>query len=283
MSDFKYTSDGKKVVIVGKLNAQETIVQEIFVSGGSEIPSGEHFVVKGLHDAPAESWKAKNLRELEERYERTKRQLEAKESEAAKRLNLAIAKATEKAKCLLAFADNSDDSQLETLRAFLAGEITHYACLFYDPCIITSDDTSLFQTDSNYGNTRLEAMKLVSVFGSSGGKLDYRINDYRDGSGSSKPIIPCRSYAEALSHLQRHCDQQIEGYKASDSPNRAFDFAKWLKIEGIVIPEEVIRMCKADKARRLAEKLAKSRESLEKEEAELASLTSELNKTEVQP
>ena len=279
MSETKYTSDGKKVVIVGKLNAQETIVQEIFVSGGSEIPSGEHFVVKGLHDAPAESWKAKNLRELEERYERTRKHWEAKESEASKRLNLAIAKASEKAKCLLAFADNSDDSQFETLRAFLSGKITHYAVLSYDPRIITSDDTGTFQIDSYYGDTRLEAMKLISVFGSSGGRLDYRINDYGDGSGSGwKSIIPCRSYAEALGHLQNYCDQQIEGYKANESLNRSFDFAKWMKIDGIVIPDEVIRMSKADGARRMAEKIAKARAEFEKQEAELSGLTTELNK-----
>jgi len=48
--NIKFTSDGKKVAVVGKLNAQETIVQEIFVSNGNEIPSGENFVVKSLHD-----------------------------------------------------------------------------------------------------------------------------------------------------------------------------------------------------------------------------------------
>ena len=46
MTQFKYTTDNKKVIVVGKLNSQETIVQEIFISNDSEIPSGEHFVVK---------------------------------------------------------------------------------------------------------------------------------------------------------------------------------------------------------------------------------------------
>lgn len=274
MQDFKYTSDGKKVVIVGKLNAQETIVQEIFVSGGSEIPSGEHFVVKGLHDAPAESWKAKNLRELEGRYERTKKELESRMEQVRRNLGLAIAKAAEKANCLMAFAKNSDDSQLDTLRAFLGGEITHYVVLSYDPQIITADDTGTFQIDNHYGETRLEAMKLITVFGSSEGKLDYRINTYRDGSGSSNEIIPCRSYAEALGYLQKYCDEAIAKYKANESPNRSFDFAKWMNIEGVVIPDEVMRMSKADTANRLSEKIAKARAAIEKEEAELAALTS---------
>ena len=31
MTQFKYTTDNKKVIVVGKLNSQETIVQEIFI------------------------------------------------------------------------------------------------------------------------------------------------------------------------------------------------------------------------------------------------------------
>jgi len=272
MKDCKYTSDGKKVVIVGKLNAQETIVQEIFVSGGSEIPSGEHFVVKSLHDAPAESWKAKSLRELEQNYERTKDRLESEMKQMRRNLGMAIAKAKEKTKCLMAFADNSDDSQLDLLRAFLGGEITHYAMLGYSPKIMAADDSGNFQIDSNYGESRLEAMKLITVFGSSGGRLDYRINSYRDGSGSSETIIPCRSCAEALEHLQKYCDEHIEKYKANESPSRSFDFEKWMKIDGIVIPDEVIRMANADKAKALAAKIAKAKEAIAKEEAALADL-----------
>jgi hypothetical protein len=53
MENVKYTSDGKKVVIIGNLNSQEKIVQEIFIINGQEVPSGENFVVKSLHDFPA--------------------------------------------------------------------------------------------------------------------------------------------------------------------------------------------------------------------------------------
>jgi len=74
--NIKYTSDGKKVLVVGKLNAQETIVQEIFISNDNEIPSGENFVVKSLHDAPAVSWKEKNLKDFEDRYEKEKKHYE---------------------------------------------------------------------------------------------------------------------------------------------------------------------------------------------------------------
>lgn len=71
MNTIKYTTDGRKVVVIGDLNQTEKIVQEIFVTkDGDEIPSGERFVVKSLLDAPAKSWKEQELIKLEARFEK---------------------------------------------------------------------------------------------------------------------------------------------------------------------------------------------------------------------
>lgn len=269
MNNYKYTNDGKKVIVIGKLNSYETIVQEIFVSGESEIPSGEHFVVKNLHDKPVESWKEKHLRELEENYEKIKSRLTSEYESAQKQLTLATAKAREKSKCLMAFADNSNDSQLDLLRSFLAGEITHYAILGRNPQIINANDIAMFQMDDLFRQQPLEATKLISVYGSSEGKLDYRIHDYKDGSGGTVKVIPCRSRQEAVSHLQAECDRRAEQYKADQSASRFFDVEKWLKIEGIVIPEDVMSMTKADKAKALYEKIEKAEKDIQAQREEL--------------
>lgn len=93
MKNIKYTTDGKKVVVIGDLNQTDKIVQEIFVTEqGDEIPQGERFVVKNLLDSPAKSWVEsellqafqnkkkenfnKNIRDTEARLEEYKRQLE---------------------------------------------------------------------------------------------------------------------------------------------------------------------------------------------------------------
>lgn len=69
----KYTNDGKKVGIVGKLNAEQTIVQEIFITeSGQEIPSGENFVVTSLHDQPVKKWSTyyeERCKQAEKEYE----------------------------------------------------------------------------------------------------------------------------------------------------------------------------------------------------------------------
>ncbi len=81
--EYKYTADGKKVVIVGALNSKETIVQEVYVSDGSEIPAGEHFVAKTLLDAPAETYKSKEEKRLEESIARKQTELSRLEKEVA--------------------------------------------------------------------------------------------------------------------------------------------------------------------------------------------------------
>lgn len=238
MTDIKYTSDGKKVLIVGKLNSQETIVQEIFVSAGQEIPSGENFVVKSLHDAPAESWKEKNLRELEQRYDRDRAKLQQQIDDQERRLNLERDKAKEQTSALLQFVKNSDESQLETLKNFMSGQITHLFVAGYSPEIISwTDNNKAYDIDSWGGRTRLEGIKLVSLMGRSDGDLSYRLNEYRDGSGSSKTIYPCTSYEEALAMAQAQLDE--DGIAYTSGGFQYLNVSEWSKIEGIVIPAAV--------------------------------------------
>lgn len=240
MSDIKYTDDGKKVMVVGKLNAQQTIVQEIFVSAGQEIPSGENFVVKSLHDAPAESWKEKNLRELEARYETDRKKLQAQIDDQERRLCLERDKAKLQTSVLLQFVKNSDESQLETLKNFMAGQITHLFVSGYSPEIISwKDSNQVYDADSFYHHARLDGIKLVSLMGNSEGDLSYRLHQYRDGSGgSSKTIYPTTSYEAALAMAQAQLDEDGKAYVSGGS--QYLNVETWRKIEGIVIPSAVI-------------------------------------------
>lgn len=240
MTDIKYTNDGKKVLIVGKLNSQETIVQEIFVSAGQEIPSGENFVVKSLHDAPAESWKEKNLRELEARYESDRKKLQTQIDDQERRLCLERDKAKLQTSALLQFVKNSDESQLETLKSFMAGQITHLFVAGYSPEIISwKDSNKVYDVDSFYHHARLDGIKLVSLMGKSDGDLSYRLHEYRDGSGGcGKTIYPTTSYEAALAMAQAQLDEDGEAYVSGGS--QYLNVETWRKIEGIVIPPAVI-------------------------------------------
>lgn len=239
MTDIKYTNDGKKVLIVGKLNSQETIVQEIFVSAGQEIPSGENFVVKSLHDAPAESWKEKNLRELEARYETSRKKWESEIDQQGRRLSMIKEKAKLHADALFKFVDNADSESMQLLKKVMSGQITHIFVSGYSPEIYEWEGgKGAYVVDTFHDRGRIEGIKLMSIYGYSDGDLEYRLHQYRDGSGESEQIWPTCSYEEALKLAQAECDEQAATYL--NEKNRTFSLDKWQKIEGIIIPAGVI-------------------------------------------
>jgi hypothetical protein len=263
MSAYKYTTDGKKVLVVGKLNAQQSIVQEVFISAGQEIPSGENFVVGSLHDAPVESWKEKNLRETEENYDRRKKQLEKEYESVSNRLIQAQEKAKLRAASLFAFAKNSDDSQLQTLKDFVSGEITHFYVDSYKPAIITWEGDEVYQVDNWGGRQKIEELRLISLFGKSDGHMHFKLGQYCDGSGGYKyEIFPCKSYEEALAKAQERFDFDAAAYLNGD---KYFDPSKWERIQDIKVSEPV-------KAKFAAQK----KEAKDKRLAELQKQISEL-------
>lgn len=181
--DIKYTSDGKKVAVIGKLNAQETIVQEIFVVGEAEIPSGENFVVKSLHDAPAVSWAQKEKANIEASLAKTRREA----TDIQKRLNIANRELRERLNYVCKTLRHVAPESFDVMVAVLSGEITHYVV-------------------DNYGGPRVLTelpfydgkLRLLSLFGRDDGTLNYYLHTYYDGSGSGgESVYPCRSEAEA--------------------------------------------------------------------------------------
>lgn len=250
MSNIKFTADGKKVSIIGKLNQAEWIVQEVFVTKeGAEIPAGENFVVKSLLDAPAESWKEKSLRELEERYEASKNRLEREREAMERKLSDAIALSKVKANALFAFSRNSDSEQLNILVRFMSGEITH----FFDAqgCAILTFDEAV--TEHDYHRRSIEGLKLISLFGSSNGDLQYRLHNYSDGSGGSREVIPFTSYAEAFGYAQAAFNDTCKRYV---EPNQSYISDSWFKIKELVMPldarEKYERLKKEANEKRIA-------------------------------
>jgi len=266
MSNIKYTKDGKKVSIVGKLNNTEFIVQEIYVADdGSEIPAGENFTTSTLLDSPIESWKEKKLRELEERYNREADHWAQKIQKQDKEKSLLHDSAKAKAEALRKFIAVSDShhEQLQTFVDFMAGNITHLFKKSYgSPEIEEFDGTDI--DSGTWGNRRsVEGIKLISIFGKSNGDLSYRLHRYSDGSGDSQEIYPHTSYESALSQAQEVCDEEARAYAELDG-NSWFPMDKWLKIDGIVIPEEARKKFEANAEKQRLERIAKLQDELDK-------------------
>ena len=191
--EIKYTTDGKKVVVIGSLNSQEKIVQEIFIIDGSEIPSGEHFVVKSLHDAPAISWKEQELVKLNERYEREKKQYESDIDKNYKAYKTKYDELSAKLQYAGAALKNVSEKSFETLVDYITGEIKWIVIEHYNMDLIPIE-----QFHQMYENK----LRLISLFGKDDGTFTYAVGDYYDYSGGNKKFHPFKNYNDALVKLE---------------------------------------------------------------------------------
>lgn len=195
---YKFTADGRKVAVVGALNAKETIVQEIFVNDGTEFPAGEHFVVKTLLDAPAETYKAKEERRIIESIQTLESEREKLKAEIAG-FKFKAQAAAAKIKWTECVTEPELEAVMGNLKSMLSGEYTHVVMAGHST-EIKEWGHELFTTCDDYGRGRFESLKMISLYGEWNGrlKLDWKVNTYRDGSGSSYSFIPCKSLTEAV-------------------------------------------------------------------------------------
>lgn len=198
--EIKFTTDGKKVVVLSALNSQEKIVQEIFVSEtGQEFPGGENFVVKSLLDAPAKSWKQTTIEKLEAEFEAKRKQLELETENLYKKLRGVSEKSKAVISAFDAIAKNFDPSSLDHIKNILEGRVNFVVTKRYSDFYLYPIHEAPIICD---GKT-----KLISMWGSANGDFSFRIHDYYDGSGNGwNPIWFFETEQQAKDFLQSELD-----------------------------------------------------------------------------
>ena len=202
MNEIKYTTDGKKVVVIGDLNQTEKIVQEIFVTeDGCEIPSGERFVVKSLLDKPSISWKEKTLLELEAKFESESKKWKELLSKLDKEKRYAYDAAKSKLEYIKKFSTNNEfEKSIEKLFLFLNDD-DKYIVVGWEIIKYTDEDISNFVGRRDcYAS--FENLRLISIFGKSNGDITYKINAYSDGSGYDSEFDIFKNYDDAVEFLR---------------------------------------------------------------------------------
>ncbi len=235
--EYKYLSDGKKVVVIGQLNNVESIVQEVFVTeSGDEIPSGEKFTTKSLHDEPVVSWKVKDEAKQEDRLQRIKHAIKNAEREQSDvHVKLNGLKAIFKQSRLL--SESIDEQDLDTLISVMSGTCEYLVIDSYGVLKIIKFDDALIKS-SDYG--RYESLKLLTLMGSSDGNLSFCINQYSDGSGGSERAYPCASKKAALDKANELVLAKIETGRFPTSPEY-----KRLKDDGVLFDKNTTAQIKA--------------------------------------
>ncbi|WP_295810337.1 hypothetical protein [uncultured Nitratireductor sp.] len=156
---------------------------------------------------------------------------------------------------------------LERIEDFVEGRITHvvieaYGDTIYD--VLPLDD--LQQYDSGYSR-KPEGIKLISLFGKTNGDLQWKVNAWRDGSGSWRTILPCASDEEARQARRNLIQAGLSDHWTDYTPQRGYQF---LRFAAAAIAEGIELSADQDEAYRAAMEKVRNqqRENLIKEIAD---------------
>lgn len=230
--DTKFLSDGRKVVIVGALNNQETIVQEVFVTAqGDEIPGGERFIAKSLHDTPVESYLSKETARQEAALAKTKAQIESVNREITDTRNK-LSLYRDQLKQVKAFADHIDEQDLSHFIDVMTGQLNYAVQDDYRIPKIESYSEYMSVIDRSYGNKSYKGLKMMSVLGNSDGGIRLQVNCWGDGSGSYSGVTFFKTYEEAESFVK------YSAMKILESSSLSVEEYRHLKGMGIVFTKD---------------------------------------------
>lgn len=152
---------------------------------------------------------------------------------------------------------------LERLEDFIAGKVTHVVVENYDGAKVIP--FSELQQVSEYYR-KPEGIKLISLFGDTAGKLTWRVNQYKDGSGSNwSRMEPATSEDEANVILRRWIVEDLAHAAVEAKAGRHWYALRSVKAaidHGVPVPAEQQKLydelVEKDRLRRI-EELEKSK------------------------
>lgn len=273
MKNIKYTTDGKKVVVIGDLNQTDKIVQEIFVTeNGDEIPQGERFVVKSLLDEPSKSWKEKNLESLEANYEKQKKYWDDLTNSISIEKRKAYDALSARVKWLKNIAKEPRNEEfkriINTLADFFSDSEKWIVVRRYsdwDLVKFNEDgvESIIDRFEGYHERVRFDSMRLLSLYGKSDGNLEFRINNYSDGSGSDEPVVFFKSKEEALIFMQKEFD------KIKEYSNNHLEISEK---HGLNLDKEKLQTFKDKRKESIKKQIEETQTKLENHKKELSEL-----------
>lgn len=146
---------------------------------------------------------------------------------------------------------------LASIEVFIDGKMTHFVEAGPNDSavrVLTKDQE--LHTQNDHGRFDPKEIKLMSLFGRSGGDLAWKVNDYYDGSGSWHSVYPCASLDEANALAAKLIDEKFAAFDST----RAWTFetlAKSAAAIGVLIPEHITAAIAAHKRQQITERLSK--------------------------
>lgn len=163
---------------------------------------------------------------------------------------------------------------LQRIEDYLDGKFTHFLEVpgYSAPTIVTADDAL-----AHGGTDRWDkSLRLLTLFGDTKGDLQWRINRYSDGSGSSNTeVYPCHNEEEAVDIVRQLYADAVAVWREQEKKHygRAIEWSQKCPEGWIVVPNDIREYLANAKQQARQAELEKARENLAKAEAALKELS----------
>ena len=158
-------------------------------------------------------------------------------------------------------------SVTERIDDILGGKITHYAVLDGYAVKSTFEDTDRYQG---------KKYRLLSLLPSAiRGSIQWQINDWPDGSGTDRDVIPCTSKEEAEEAIKTEIAKKWDSILRSEITVENARLYKASLDYGVTVPEEYKKFVTELKKSQLLAIIKRDRQNLADSEKLLAELESE--------
>lgn len=150
----------------------------------------------------------------------------------------------------------------------LSGKITHYAVLSIYTVRAVADERDGYEAIGKYRLLSLSPSERKGTF-------HWRVNQYSDGSGSDRDVIPCTSEADAIEALKTEMESQWSDWLMAEKPTLSDSLYTASVKYGVVVPKEYWEYRTNLRRTQLEDELAKVKNQLAAREKELTELENE--------
>ncbi len=161
--------------------------------------------------------------------------------------------------------------QLKSLDAFLTkGAIIGYVTDsgYYGVSTVKMEDTK---------NDRYrDEFKLLSLFGRSDGNLEWKLNEYYDGSGNWTKVIPFTTEEERRAGILKMFEERFENWKKSENkPYASVSCVESATKHGVPVPDEIRQCYAVAKTAEYAASLLQAEKAVTEAQAKLEKIRTE--------
>lgn len=193
-----YSEDGRQYTYLASITAGHVVLPVYETPDGDGHYEGDPIVVERVFSEPITPRIHAEVAELDRKLaERRQKMDELRKEEAA----FAVAEKERLARL-------KQHQCLKRLDDFLAGRITHFVLQKWSGVVIMTKEECLKTADE--WNRNGKELKLLSLFGKSNGDLQFRVNQYSDGSGTYTDATPFCSEKEATEYAKQLIIAQLE-------------------------------------------------------------------------